>query len=112
MPFATEPPADGGVRARRAEIVMSVVLTENSCPDQQSGSVCSMEDEAKMETKPTDETMKELVQLFKLLADETRLRILFILRRTEEMNVLELCQELQLLESMKNCGARTRKYHR
>ena len=32
-----------------------------------------------------------LVTVFKLLADETRLKILFILREAEEMNVLDLC---------------------
>jgi ArsR family transcriptional regulator len=33
----------------------------------------------------------DLVTVFKLLADETRLKILFILREAEEMNVLDLC---------------------
>ncbi len=38
--------------------------------------------------------IKGLVTVFKLLSDETRLRILFILREADEMNVLELCQIL------------------
>lgn len=40
------------------------------------------------------DVIKELVTVFKLLSDETRLRILFILRESEEMNVLELCRIL------------------
>lgn len=38
--------------------------------------------------------IKGLVTVFKLLSDETRLRILLILREADEMNVLELCQIL------------------
>ncbi len=33
----------------------------------------------------------DLVAVFKLLSDETRLKILYVLRDTDEMNVLELC---------------------
>jgi ArsR family transcriptional regulator len=40
------------------------------------------------------EDIKGLVTVFKLLSDETRLKILFILRETDEMNVLELCRIL------------------
>ena len=42
----------------------------------------------------SDDSLKELVQLFKLLADETRLKILHFLHQTDELNVLELCQRL------------------
>ncbi len=38
--------------------------------------------------------IKGLVTVFKLLSDETRLKILFILREVDEMNVLELCRIL------------------
>ena len=38
--------------------------------------------------------IKGLVTVFKLLSDETRLKILFILREANEMNVLELCRIL------------------
>jgi ArsR family transcriptional regulator len=41
-----------------------------------------------------DETGRELVQLFKLLADETRLRILYFLVQREELNVRTLCELL------------------
>jgi len=43
----------------------------------------------------TNRVVSDLVQLFKLLADETRLRILFFLRQTGELNVLELCSRLR-----------------
>ena len=42
--------------------------------------------------------IKGLVTVFKLLSDETRLKILFILREADEMNVLELCRILQRLQ--------------
>jgi ArsR family transcriptional regulator len=42
-----------------------------------------------------DETARDLVQLFKLLADETRLRILYFLMQEEELNVRTLCELLE-----------------
>jgi ArsR family transcriptional regulator len=41
-----------------------------------------------------DNTAKDLVQLFKLLSDETRLRILFYLMQTDELHVRALCDLL------------------
>lgn len=38
---------------------------------------------------------KELVQVFKLLADETRLRVLMYLVREEELHVTALCERLK-----------------
>ena len=38
-----------------------------------------------------EETAKDLVQLFKLLADETRLRVLYYLMLQDELNVRALC---------------------
>jgi len=40
------------------------------------------------------ETARDLVQLFKLLADETRLRILYYLMQQDELNVRTLCRLL------------------
>ena len=37
-----------------------------------------------------------LAGVFKLLGDETRLRILYLLRESDEMNVLQLCRRLEL----------------
>ena len=42
-----------------------------------------------------DEVAKDLVHLFKLMADETRLRILFFLMQEEEINVRTLCELLK-----------------
>ncbi|MCH5375867.1 MAG: metalloregulator ArsR/SmtB family transcription factor, partial [Planctomycetes bacterium] len=43
----------------------------------------------------TDEIAKSLVEVFKLLSDETRLRILFLLQQQDELNVRTLCQMLR-----------------
>ena len=43
---------------------------------------------------PTDVT-KNLVEMFKLLADETRLQILFLLQQKRELNVRGLCHLLK-----------------
>ena len=42
-----------------------------------------------------EETSTDLVQLFKLLADETRLRIMYFLMQQEELNVRTLCDLLE-----------------
>jgi len=42
----------------------------------------------------SDELEKELVQVFKLLSDETRLRILVYLAREGELHVTALCDRL------------------
>ena len=42
----------------------------------------------------SDQTVRDLCQVFKLLADETRLRILIYLAREGELNVTELCERL------------------
>jgi ArsR family transcriptional regulator len=43
----------------------------------------------------TDQTVRDLCQVFKLLADETRLRILVYLAQEGELNVTELCERLE-----------------
>ncbi len=42
----------------------------------------------------TDDAAKDLADLFRLLSDETRLRILMLLHRRHELNVRTLCQVL------------------
>jgi ArsR family transcriptional regulator, arsenate/arsenite/antimonite-responsive transcriptional repressor len=54
-----------------------------------------MKERASSESKLLpDGSVKQLVQLFKLLADETRVRILHLLQQSDELNVLELCKLL------------------
>jgi ArsR family transcriptional regulator len=43
---------------------------------------------------PARSTIDELVRLFKLLGDDTRLRILSFLQQTEELNVRQFCELL------------------
>ena len=43
----------------------------------------------------SDQLEKDLVQVFKLLSDETRLRILMYLMREGELHVTALCERLQ-----------------
>jgi ArsR family transcriptional regulator len=42
----------------------------------------------------SDDTVKDLVKVFKLLSDETRMRILLYLMRRKEMHVRALCEIL------------------
>jgi len=42
-----------------------------------------------------EDTARDLVQLFKLLADETRLRIMYYLMQKDELNVRTLCRMLR-----------------
>lgn len=49
----------------------------------------------KKPTKPaTDRTTKDLVEIFKSLADEKRLQILRLLLKNGKMNVTAICEEL------------------
>src|SRR6478736_6079458 len=42
----------------------------------------------------SEQAIRELAQVFKLLSDETRLRILFYLAQNSELHVTDLCQRL------------------
>jgi ArsR family transcriptional regulator len=42
----------------------------------------------------SDHAVRELAQVFKLLSDETRLRILFYLAQNNELHVTDLCNRL------------------
>ena len=48
------------------------------------------------ETMPevSEQAVRELAQVFKLLSDETRLRILFYLAQNNELHVTDLCNRL------------------
>ena len=78
-----------------------MTLTLNSGPvtynDQPVSSMTSARPEPRALEKgqlPND-VAKSLVELFKLLSDETRLRILFLLQQRHELNVRTLCQMLR-----------------
>jgi len=51
---------------------------------------------ASIETMPevSEQAVRELAQVFKLLSDETRLRILFYLAQNSELHVTDLCNRL------------------
>src|SRR5215813_5106001 len=42
----------------------------------------------------SEQAVRELAQVFKLLSDETRLRILFYLAQNDELHVTDLCDRL------------------
>ena len=42
----------------------------------------------------SDQTLRDLVQVFRLLSDETRLRILVLLAQNQELHVTDLCDRL------------------
>jgi ArsR family transcriptional regulator len=44
---------------------------------------------------PPEQMVGEIVNLFKLLADDTRVRILYFLQQIDELNVRELCKLLR-----------------
>ncbi|MFO0882671.1 MAG: metalloregulator ArsR/SmtB family transcription factor [Pirellulales bacterium] len=84
---------------------METMITTATPPVKSSGSGESSSSRAKVSSssakgKPVvspldDQTTHDLVQLFKLLADETRVRILHYLLQSEEINVRSLCQLLE-----------------
>lgn len=67
--------------------------TEADRPAESSNTTSTLRGPTQLAT-PEGKTIDELVNLFKLLADETRLRILYFLQQTEELNVCELCKLL------------------
>ena len=59
-----------------------------------AGAVGVEHDVEQLETLANDPDEKELVSIFKLLADETRLRVLMNLMRERELHVSALCDRL------------------
>lgn len=70
--------------------VMKAVLQDSNNDDAHEGD----SQPQNLERLP-EVTGRELVQLFKLLSDETRLRILYFLMQREELNVRTLCDLLE-----------------
>jgi DNA-binding transcriptional ArsR family regulator len=55
-----------------------------------TGSVASLD----VMPEVSEQAVRELAQVFKLLSDETRLRILFFLAQNSELHVTDLCNRL------------------
>ena len=71
---------------------MASVITNKMFQDNQDPPSLGKSEEIAVNQPPLeDQVLKDLVQMFKLLSDETRLRILFHLKRQDELNVRELC---------------------
>ena len=72
--------------------MIAAILEEKkarACQSNQGGNSVTMAASEKLAQANDD--IKSLSTIFKLLSDETRLKILFSLREADEMNVLELC---------------------
>ena len=59
----------------------------------------------------SDQSVRDLAQVFKLLSDETRLRILLYLAQNQEMHVTDLCGKLgqsqpAVSHHLASCGSR------
>lgn len=72
---------------------MSTVIT-SSVPEVTPAAKPPKRDAASLKN-PSEPMVNEVVQLFKLLADDTRVRILYYLQQTDELNVRELCKLLR-----------------
>ena len=71
---------------------MATVITNKMFQDNQDPTSLGKSAEVAVNQPPLEnQVVKDLVQMFKLLSDETRLRILFHLKRQDELNVRELC---------------------
>jgi ArsR family transcriptional regulator len=78
-------------------------LFPHGSPDPQKGDYPMVASALEIETRDSgavapelsDQLEKDLVQVFKLLADETRLRILMYLMKDNELHVTALCERLQ-----------------
>jgi ArsR family transcriptional regulator len=74
--------------------VINSVLADNSSTNDAESNHSGEEAQAVALQRLPEETGRDLVQLFKLLSDETRLRILYFLMQQEELNVRTLCDLL------------------
>ena len=80
--------------ARKATKKSSVALLD---PSSEIDAVDSSQDDAVMTTMPpvSEQAVRDLAQVFKLLSDETRLRILLYLAQSGELHVTDLCSRLE-----------------
>ncbi len=76
---------------------MATILSKsNALSKNSSGFPVQTESSPNADTVLPNGVAKDLVRWFKLLADETRLRILFFLLEKRELNVRTLCDMLEL----------------
>ncbi len=76
---------------------MATILSRtNASSENRDGFPVQSDSSSNAEPVLPDGVTKELVRWFKLLADETRLRILFFLLEKRELNVRTLCDLLEL----------------
>lgn len=78
----------------RGTPMASVVMNEQLSGESESKDGHGKHGDQPVLSPLADNTAKDLVQLFKLLSDETRLRILFYLMQTDELHVRALCDLL------------------
>jgi len=71
-------------------------LTNDASPQLNKPDTTTQTSESLPLGKLQDKLAKDLVRIFKLLSDETRLRILYSLSQAEELHVRALCELLQL----------------
>ena len=76
---------------------MARKAAKNSTPTTSSAGVEAAADTAIMTTMPavSEQAVRDLAQVFKLLSDETRLRILLYLAQSGELHVTDLCNKLE-----------------
>lgn len=73
---------------------MAISLEMESTEEMTSGPQHNGEDRLSEGSELPNEVADDLVQFFKLLADETRLRIVYLLHQRDELNVQGLCHLL------------------
>ena len=75
-------------------LMTTTVPTDSSKASGQNRNPSSGDGRPTQDDSPTERMLNELVGLFKLLADDTRVRILYYLQQSYELNVRELCKLL------------------
>jgi ArsR family transcriptional regulator len=66
------------------------IMSRKATPKSGSGSATTLDAMPEV----SEQAVRELAQVFKLLSDETRLRILFFLAQNNELHVTDLCNRL------------------
>lgn len=87
-------PASGDVPAARAESAATSATQAASYPHKMTETVSQPGQPQANRPEMSDRGVKDLVKVFKLLSDETRLRILLYLTQCNELHVRALCERL------------------